>query len=100
MSESAKATIDHEGIRKWVEDHGGHPACVRGTGGEEDAGLIRIDFPGYSGEEKLKQISWEEWFEKFDEKKLAFLYQEGKEESRFNKLVNRDSVDVREHSKR
>jgi hypothetical protein len=40
----------------------------------------------------LEHISWDEWFEKFDENKLAFLYQAKKasgEDSTFFKLVNR-----------
>ena len=84
---------DHEEIRRWVEAHGGRPATVRGTGGDDDAGVLRIDFPGGAGEEALEPISWDEWFEKFDEKGLAFLYQESKaggEDSTFFKLVRRD----------
>jgi hypothetical protein len=68
-----KATTDHEEIRRWVEERGGWPACVKGTGGWEDPGLLRIDFPGYSGEESLQKITWEEFFEKFEESGLAFL---------------------------
>ncbi len=89
---SAHKTTDHEEIRRWVESHGGHPACVKGTGDREDTGMLRIDFPGYSGKESLKAIDWDEFFEKFDEKNLAFLYQDqtgGGESSRFNKLVHR-----------
>ncbi len=93
MAGAAKSTTDHKKIRRWVEERGGFPACVCGTGGKHDTGLIRIDFPGYSGEETLKQISWEEWFEKFEEKKLAFLHQDDKDgvQSRFSKLVSRES---------
>ena len=95
MSGKTRITTDHEEIRKWVEARGGHPAHVKGTGDEEDAGLLRIDFPGYSGEQRLEAISWEEFFETFDENNLAFLYQEktadGKE-SRFSKLISNDSA--------
>jgi hypothetical protein len=56
--------------------------------GKQAAGVIRIDFPGFSGEQSLKPISWDEWFQVFDERGLAFLYQQ-KGESRFNKLVSR-----------
>ena len=55
--------------------------------------MIRIDFPGYS-EGRLQPIEWDEWFEKFEEKRLALIYQDethGKK-SNFNKLVSRDSV--------
>jgi hypothetical protein len=88
---AANTTTDHEVIKKWVEEHGGHPARVRATGDEEDVGVIRIDFPGYSGEGTLEEISWDEFFEKFEEKQLAFLYQDD-DESRFNKLVSRAST--------
>jgi hypothetical protein len=95
-SASSKTTTDHEEIRKWAEERGGKPSCVLGTGGGGDAGLLRIDFPGYSGEGSLKEISWDEFFEKFDEENLALLYQEKTkdgEPSNFNKLVNRPDSD-------
>jgi hypothetical protein len=28
----------------------------------DDVGMIRIDFPGFSGEDPLEEISWDEWF--------------------------------------
>jgi hypothetical protein len=90
---TTKKTTDHEEIRRWVEEHGGRPARVRGTGGDGDPGILRIDFPGGAGEDELEPISWDEWFEKFDQENLAFLYQEEKasgEDSTFFKLVNRD----------
>jgi hypothetical protein len=37
--------------------------------------MIRLDFPGYGGEESLEEISWDEWFDKFDERNLALLVQ-------------------------
>jgi hypothetical protein len=81
-------TTDHEEIRHWVEQRGGHPARVKGTGDEDDSGLLRIDYPGYSGESTLESISWEDFFEKFDEKQLALVYQDDPN-SRFSKLVKR-----------
>ncbi len=91
---SAKPITDHDKIRDWVEARGGHPATVkRTTRGNEPAGIIRIDFPGFSGERSLKPISWDEWFDIFEERRLAFLKQNktatGKP-SRFNKLVCRE----------
>jgi hypothetical protein len=87
---SAVTTTDHEIIRKWVEERGGHPASVKGTGGKNDPGLLRIDFPGYSGEGKLDEISWDEFFNGFEDNQLAFLYEEDKN-SRFSKLIQRGS---------
>ena len=89
---AAKRTTSHEFIRRWAEDRGGKPACVRGTGGRGDTGMLRIDFPGYSGQQTLQHIDWDKWFEKFDEKNLALLYQDrtkGGRKSNFNKLVER-----------
>ena len=90
---SAQTTTDHDTIRDWVEARGGSPASVKGTQrGRQHAGLLRIDFPGYSGEQSLEHIDWDEWFQKFDQSDLQFLYQEKTaegEESRFFKLVRR-----------
>jgi hypothetical protein len=93
---AAQATIDHDFIKKWTEERGGWPAAVKGTGDKEDPGIIRIDFPGFSGEGKLDRISWEEFFNAFEANHLAFLYQETVQggPSRFNKLVSRDSVPI------
>ena len=92
-SGSAEATTDHGTIRDWVEARGGFPATVKGTArGDQHAGLLRIDFPGFSGERSLEHVEWDEWFEKFDESKLTFLCQaktSDGEESRFFKLVRR-----------
>ena len=95
----SRATVDHDQIRRWAEERGGHPAQVIGTGSDEDPGILRIDFPGYSGEGRLEEISWDEFFKKFDENDLALVYQEetsGGDASNFNKLVNRDSVEITE----
>jgi hypothetical protein len=94
MSESKTATDLNE-IKKWAEKRGGKPARVKGVGsGKPGDGLIRIDFPGYSGEDSLEEISWEDWYKIFEKNKLEFLYQDktsdGKE-SRFFKLVNRSN---------
>lgn len=91
---SGKTTINHDQIRRWVEARGGHPATVKRTiRGGQHAGIIRIDFPGFSGEQSLKPISWDEWFDMFEQHGLAFIYQDrtanGKQ-SRFNKLVARE----------
>lgn len=88
-------TIDHDQIREWAESRGAKPSCVRGTGGRGDTGMIRLDFPGFSGERSLQEISWDEFFEAFDGNNLALLYQDktaGGKRSRFNKLVSRDTA--------
>src|ERR671936_1646370 len=94
----AKVTTDHDEIRRWVESRGGKPATVKSTHKNGDPGLLRIDFPGYSGAGALESISWDEFFKKFDEKRLAFLSQEALksgEESRFHKRVSRSTASKR-----
>jgi hypothetical protein len=89
---SSKVTTNHEEIRHWVEKRGGHPAAVKSTDSAGKAGILRIDFPGFSGEDKLEEVPWDAWFKTFDERELAFLYQDKTadgHESRFNKLVSR-----------
>ena len=86
-------TTDHEEIRRWVEERGGNPAVVKGTESRGSA-LLRIDYPGFSGEGKLEAIEWEEFFEIFDDNNLAFLYQDRTAdggESRFSKFVDRNA---------
>ena len=88
---TSHTTTDHKKIRAWVEARGGHPASVKGTQRKgEEAGLLRIDFPGYSGEQSLEPITWDEFFEKFDESGLEMVYQDetrGGKKSNFVKLV-------------
>jgi len=82
----ARTTTDHDKIRRWVSERGGFPARVKGT--ERKGGVLRIDYPGFSGEESLEAITWTEFFKGFEGNKLAFLY-EDESESRFSKLIDR-----------
>jgi hypothetical protein len=94
MSTSHTLT-DHEAIRRWAESRKARPACVKGTGGRDDTGMIRLDFPGYSGEDSLQEISWDEWFSQFDANKLALIVQDQTadgQSSNFNKLVRRNGA--------
>lgn len=96
MSGESLVTTDHETIRAWAEERGGDPASVSGTErGGDDVGILRIDFPDYGDDGRLEEISWDDFFEKFDDSNLAFVYQEETsdgETSRFGKFVDRDSV--------
>jgi hypothetical protein len=95
MSE-AKTTTNHEQIKRWVEERGGHPARVEGTAVEGSSGVLLIDYPGYSGTQAFETISWDEFFQGFEENKLAFLYHDetkADDQRRFSKLVNRDFVE-------
>jgi hypothetical protein len=85
-------TTDHDEITRWVEERNGQPAIVKGTESGGSA-LLRIDYPGFTGEQTLEPVSWEEFFRIFDKNNLGFLYQDRTADgdlSRFSKFVDRD----------
>lgn len=84
---TSKTTTNHDEIRRWVEKNGGYPARVKATGrGKNDPGILRVDYPGFSGQDTLVKMDWDQWFEAFDDNGLAFVYQPS---TRFSKLVAR-----------
>lgn len=88
----SRTTTDHKIIQKWAEQRGGRPATVRATEEDGHAGILRIDFD--PNEKKLDPIGWDEFFRKFEESKLAFLYQDHTKDggiSRFHKFVDRSA---------
>ena len=92
----ARLLTDHEEIRRWAEERGARRAAVSVTGNGSDVGMIRLDFLGYSGEGSLEEISWDEWFDKFDESNLALMVQEetsGGQKNNFNKLISRSRAE-------
>lgn len=91
MAHEAQQTTDHDVIREWIEARDGHPAVVRASQ-QGDSGILRVDYPGYSGQEALERISWDRFFSIFEDNELAFLYQDTTEDgatSRFSKFVSR-----------
>jgi hypothetical protein len=73
-----RTTTDHEEIRRWAEERGGRPAAVVNSENNEDvaAGGLRIDFPDYDSGEPLQEITWTEFFDRFEEENLTFIFQE------------------------
>ncbi len=69
-----RTTIDHETVRQWVERRDGHPAAVAPDAPEE-AGLLRILFPG-DDDEHVERLDWETFFERFEDQELALVYRE------------------------
>lgn len=89
MSEAEKVT-DHEQIRRWADERGGRPATVTETETDGEAGVLRFDFN--EPEERLEEITWDEFFAKFEESNLALLLQDETQdgsESRFFRFVAR-----------
>ncbi|MGE5054632.1 MAG: hypothetical protein ACM3WP_10745 [Acidobacteriota bacterium] len=93
---SSRVLTDHDEIRRWAEERDARPSAVQRTHTDDSVGIIRLDFPGYSGENSLEEIEWDEWFDKFDDNNLALIVQDqtaGGERSNFNKIVSRDSME-------
>ena len=83
-------TRDHHTIRAWAEARGGRPSTVLGTEHDQHLGVLRLDFPGYGGD-RLSEVSWDDWFDAFDQRELEFVYQEHTKDgnqSNFFKVVN------------
>lgn len=89
--------IDHDEIRRWAEKRGAVPAKVKGTGGPDDVGILRLHFPEFSqDDEKLEEISWDEFFDEFDKKRLALLVEDRMPDGRrsnFNKIISRQTIE-------
>lgn len=88
------ATTNHDVIRQWAEERGGVPATVDGTEHGDHLGVLRFAFGG--DDDRLREVSWEEWFRTFDDRRLNFLYQEEKKDgsqSMFFRLESPDRED-------
>ncbi|HEX5512068.1 MAG TPA: hypothetical protein VFX41_10160 [Actinomycetales bacterium] len=83
------ATTSHEVIKQWAEERDATPATVEGTEHGDHLGVLRFDFGGDT--QRLRHVSWDEWFKTFDERQLNFIYQETKKDgtqSNFFRLEN------------
>jgi hypothetical protein len=70
-------TTDHEEIRRWIEERRGQPAQVKGTSGGEDEnepGVLEVAFPEARSKNSIEELSWDQFFEKFDRAHLVFEY--------------------------
>jgi len=85
-------TTDHEVIRQWAKARKAVPSTVAGTEHDGHLGVLRLDFPGYSGD-RLTEVSWDDWFDAFDKRRLNFIYQQKQtsgKRSNFFRLENPD----------
>lgn len=90
---TTRTTTDHETIQEWAEGRDAAPAHVEGTGGDDDPGVLRLDFLEPEEDVGLGEIPWDDFFEKFESADLAFRYQNEKksgEQSNFHRFVSRD----------
>jgi hypothetical protein len=84
-------TTGHDVIQSWAERRDAAPATVTGTEHDGRAGVLTFDFPLGNSGDRLRRISWDDWFRTFDERHLNFLYQEERgdgRQSNFFRLEN------------
>jgi hypothetical protein len=89
MSEVIR-TKSHDEIRRWAEARDGRPAIVEGTDAEVPGGVLRIDFGAGELDESLREVTWDDFFQTFDQHGLKFVCAEEAEDgspSRFCRIV-------------
>jgi len=84
-------TTHHDVIRQWAEDRNGTPATVPGTEHGDHLGVLRLDFG--DDDDRLRHVSWDEWFATFDDRRLNFIYQEERTDGRTSTFFRLESPD-------
>ena len=100
MTSKWRALIDHEQIRRWAKERGAKPSTVLGTQEADSIRIIGLDFPGPSGRALLEEISWNAWFQAFDENDLALIVLDemaNGHSSNFYEFVARESLEDYSH---
>jgi hypothetical protein len=80
-------TRDHDTIRQWAEERKAVPVRIAGTR------VLRFNFPGYEESDRFEEISWDEFFKTFDERKLNFIYQEHRSDGKQSNFFRLESPD-------
>jgi hypothetical protein len=84
------ATRDPDVIRRWAEERGGKPATVGRRDGQRPR-VLRFDFPRNGRQQRLEEISWDDWLRTFQERDLVFLYQERLRDGRQSNFFRLDN---------
>lgn len=89
---ASPSTRDLEGIRRWADGPPAIPAVVGRTGG-----MLRFEFDPQS-RESLTPVSWDDFFNVFDEKGFELLYDD-RPGSRFHKIVDPETLQAKAEHK-
>lgn len=73
-----ETTTDHDTIREWVEERGSTAAQVTEPVGDDPGSLAVV--PEGKMDDSVRGISWEAFFEIFEDEELAFVYQIDKDD--------------------
>ncbi|WP_442934155.1 hypothetical protein [Micromonospora sp. CPCC 205561] len=86
-------TTNHDVIRRWAEERDARPATIAGTEREGRAGVLTFNMPGYRESSRVREITWDEWFRTFDERRLNLIYQEQLRNGRPSNFFRTESPD-------
>jgi hypothetical protein len=85
-------TINPDVIREWVQERGGEPMKVRGTGSSGmDPAVLVVVFPGAQPNLSLEPLGWDDWLVELDEQQLAAVMRDAGTEHTF-KVMRKDRV--------
>ena len=85
-------TINPDIIREWVQERGGEPMKMRGTGSSGmDPVVLSVVFPGARENASLEPLGWDEWLTELDDQQLATVMRGEGAESTL-KVIRKDRV--------
>ncbi len=76
MFAQGRVTTDRNVIRKWAKARHGLPAIIKKVTGAGIEMALSIIFPDSQSDEIARRITWEEFFEQFDNQHLVFVYED------------------------
>jgi hypothetical protein len=79
-------------IRQWADQRSALPATMSDVEADDRPTVLRFDFEG-GGDEDLRLISWDQWFEVFDGRDLVFIYLEPSEGEEGNNTYRLESAE-------
>jgi hypothetical protein len=71
-----RVTTDRKRIREWAEDHGVVPVRVDTPSGSDESGGANMGLVSNPDDDREKQLSWDEFFERFKAERLALRHRE------------------------
>ncbi|WTO07967.1 hypothetical protein OG505_29660 [Micromonospora sp. NBC_00617] len=80
-------------IQRWARERGAKPATIAGTERDGRAGVLTFNIPGYRESSRIREITWDEWFNTFDLRRLNLIYQEQMRDGRQSNFFRTESPD-------
>lgn len=94
MDTPSNMTTNHDTIVHWASNRDGKPVRLREENATPGLGPIQISFKDDQMPDNAEEITWEEFLEDFENRKLAFIYREQEADgqvSKFYKIVKREA---------